>query len=53
MENQRHHKETPTWELIALKRKFSDTTGTLAPAFVDSHISPESGEIWGTLFRGT
>ncbi len=29
MENQRHHKETPTWELIALKRKFSDTTGTL------------------------
>jgi hypothetical protein len=27
-------------------------TGTLALAFAYSHISPEEGEIWGTLVRG-
>jgi hypothetical protein len=52
MENPRHNKRTPTWELIAFNWKFFGTTGTLAPAFVNSHISPKSGEIWGTLVRG-
>jgi hypothetical protein len=32
------------WESTAL--------GTLAPALVNSHISPKEGEIWGTLVRG-
>src|ERR1700722_16497468 len=29
---------------LLLNRKFSDATGTLAPALVNSHISPETGE---------
>ena len=33
-------------------RKLSGATSTLAQAFVNSHISPKPGEIWGTRFRG-
>ena len=32
--------------------KFSGATGTLTPAFVNSHIWPKPGQIWGTLVRG-
>jgi hypothetical protein len=38
--------------LLARCGRFSDTIGTLRPTFVNSHISPKEGEIWGTRVRG-
>jgi hypothetical protein len=38
---------------LLLNRRFSGATGTLAQASVNSHIWPKTGQIWGTLVRGT
>jgi hypothetical protein len=37
------------WEVTDLDWKFSGAIGILAPAFVNSHIWPKPGQLWGTL----
>jgi hypothetical protein len=39
-------------DLTAVEPELPGAPGTVTPAFVNSHIWPTEGQIWGTLVRG-